>query len=52
MFAGGVSALSGSLYMLVGFRAIRKTERVRIDGESGERRVGVMGCGETGHEIW
>jgi hypothetical protein len=38
--------------MLGGFRAIRKTARVRKVGESGKRRVGVIGCRETGHEIW
>jgi hypothetical protein len=38
--------------MLGGFRAIRKTARVRKVGESGKRRVGVIGCRETGYEIW
>jgi hypothetical protein len=52
MFVGGIRALSGSLYVLGGFRAIRKTARVRKVGESGTRRVGEMGCGETGYGEW
>jgi hypothetical protein len=52
VFVGGIRALSGSLYVLGGFRAIRKTARVRKVGESGTRGVGVMGCRGTGHEIW
>ncbi len=49
MFVGGIRALIGSLYLPGGFRAIRKTARVRKVGESPMRRVGGIGCGENGY---
>ena len=49
MFVGGVKALSGSPFMLEIFPVNLESACVRKVRESRKRRVGVIGCGETGH---
>jgi len=52
VFAGGIKALLGSPFILGSFRVIRETACIHKVGESGKRRVGAIGCGETGYGGW
>jgi hypothetical protein len=52
VFVVGIKALSGSPFTLGRIRVIRETACIRKVREIGKRRVGVIGCGETGHGKW
>jgi hypothetical protein len=52
VFVGGVKALSGNPFILGRIRVIRESACVRNVGESVWRRVGAIGCGETGYGGW
>ena len=52
MFVGGVKASSGSPFILEIFPVNLESACVRNVGESVWRRVGAIGCGETGYGGW
>jgi len=52
VFACGVRALFGSLFIFGRFPVSLKIASVPLVGEGGVRRAGVIGCGETGYEGW
>jgi len=51
-FVGVIKVLFGSPFISGRFLVSLKSASVQIVGESGVRRAGVIGCGETGYGEW